>query len=92
MYLLTAYDRVWEPTIWTMSAQGFNYQNVKLGSLSIEEYAVYQAARAIEDNCCNILVGDLASEELVSDDAFMLITGALLLAIFGEQILKGEWW
>lgn len=92
MYLLTAYDRVWESVIWSMTEKGFEYSTVKVGSLTTEEYAVFQAARAIEENSRNILVGDLASADLVSDNAFMLITGALLLAIFGEKILKGDWW
>ena len=92
MYLLTAYSSIWETAVWCMSEDGFDYRTMCVGSLSTNESAVYQAARAIEVNSRNILAGDLASEELVSDDAFMLITGALLLAIFGEQILKGEWW
>ena len=92
MYLLTAYDRVWESVIWSMTEKGFDYSTVKAGSMTTEEYTVFQAARAIEENSRNILVGDLASADLVSDDAFILITGALLLAIFEERILKGGWW
>ena len=42
-------------------------------------YSVYQAAKAIAVGCCNITLADLASPELVTDEAFHLITGALLM-------------
>ena len=50
----------------------------------------YQAAKAIAVGCCNITLADLASPELVTDEAFHLITGALLMAKYGDAILNLE--
>ena len=53
-------------------------------------YSVYQAAKAIAVGCCNITLADLASPELVTDEAFHLITGALLMAKYGDAVLNLE--
>ena len=55
-----------------------------------ELYSVYQAAKAIAVGCCNITLADLASPELVTDEAFHLITGALLMAKYGDVVLNLE--
>ena len=55
-----------------------------------ELYSVYQAAKAIAIGCCNITLADLASPELVTDEAFHLITGALLMAKYGDVVLNLE--
>ena len=78
--------------MWCVSEDGFDDKAMRVGSLNANEYAVYQAAKAIEVNSRNILVGDLARKNVVSDEGFLLITGALLMAIFGEDVLKEEWW
>lgn len=87
LYLLTSYDAVWEKVIWHMDGKGFDFDHVRLGGLTTEQYAVYQAAKAIAGGGRNITIGDLTSPELVTDEAFGLITGALLLASFGDVIL-----
>ena len=52
--------------------------------------AFTQAAKAIAVGCCNITLADLASPELVTDEAFHLITGALLMAKYGDAVLNLE--
>ena len=88
LYLLTAYDAVWEKVIWHMDGKGFDFDHVKLGNLTTEQYAVYQAAKAITGAGRNITISDLTSPELVTEEAFGLITSALLLAGFGDPILS----
>ena len=56
---------------------------LRMGFSSIE-------AKAIADGCCNITLADLASPELVTDEAFHLITGALLMAKYGDVVLNLE--
>ena len=55
-----------------------------------ELYSVYQAAKAISTGSRNITLADLASPELVTDEAFHLIVCALLLAKYGDAILNFE--
>ena len=59
-------------------------------SIQTELYSVYQAAKAISTGSRNIALADLASPELVTDEAFHLIVCALLLAKYGDAILNFE--
>ena len=60
------------------------------GGSNLELYSVYQAAKAIAVGSCNITLADLASPELVTDEAFHLIICALLMAKYGDVILNLE--
>ena len=77
LFLLTAYESLWRRMVWKCGNDGFDFQSVRLGGIEPELYSVYQAAKAIAVGCCNITLADLASPELVTDEAFHLITGAL---------------
>lgn len=88
MYLLAAYEPVWAAMIWHMSKEGFDFQNVHLGSLTIEQYDAYQAAKCILTGSRSVTAGDLADRMLISEETFWLITGALLIACFGEVVLE----
>ena len=90
LYLLTAYESLWRRMVWKCGNDGFDFRNVQLGGIEPELYSVYQAAKAIAVGCCNITLADLASPELVTDEAFHLITGALLMAKYGDAVLNLE--
>ena len=81
----TAYESLWRRMVWKCGNDGFDFQSVRLGGIEPELYSVYQAAKAIAVGCCNITLADLASPELVTDEAFHLITGALLMAKYGDD-------
>ena len=80
LFLLTAYESLWRRMVWKCGNNGFDFQNVRLGGIEPELYSVYHAAKAIAVGCCNITLADPASPKLVTDEAFYLITGALLMA------------
>ena len=80
LFLLTAYESLWRRMVWKCGNDGFDFQSVRLGGIEPELYSIYQAAKAIAIGCCNITLADLASPELVTDESFHLITGALLMA------------
>ena len=88
LFLLTAYESLWRRMIWKCGNDGFDLQAVHLRGIKPELYSVYQAAKAIAVGGCNITLADLASPELVSDEAFQLIICALLMAKYGEVILN----
>lgn len=90
LFLLTAYESLWRRMVWKCGNDGFDFQSVRLGGIDPELYSVYQAAKAIAVGCCNITLADLASPELVTDVAFHLITGALLMAKYGDVVLNLE--
>ena len=90
LFLLTAYEDIWRRMIWKFDARGFDFQSVQLSGIQPELYSVYQAAKAISTGSRNITLADLASPELVTDEAFHLIVCALLLAKCGDAILNFE--
>ena len=90
LFLLTAYEDIWRRMIWKFDARGFDFQSVQLSGIQPELYSVYQAVKAISTGNRNIILADLASPELVTDEAFHLIVCALLLAKYGDAILNFE--
>lgn len=90
LYLLTAYDSLWRRMVWKCGNDGFDFQAVHLRGIKPELYSVYQAAKAIAVGSSNITLADLASPELVTDEAFQLIICALLMAKYGDVVLNLE--
>ena len=90
LFLLTAYEDIWRRVIWKFDSDGFDFQSIQLSGIQPELYSVYQAAKAIAIGSHNITTADLASPELVTDEAFQLIICALLLAKYGDVILNFE--
>ena len=90
LFLLTAYDDIWRRVIWKVEDNGFDFDSVRLAGIQPELYSVYQAAKAISIGSQNITIADLASRELVTDEAFQLIICALLLAKYGDAISNLE--
>ena len=90
LFLLTAYESLWRRMVWKCGNDGFDFQAVHLRGIKPELYSVYQAAKAIAVGSCNITLADLASPELVTDEAFQLIINALLMAKYGDVVLNLE--
>ena len=90
LYLLTAYESLWRRMVWKCGNDGFDFQSVHLRGIKPELYSVYQAAKAIAVGSSNITLADLASPELVTDEAFQLIINALLMAKYGDVVLNLE--
>lgn len=90
LFLLTAYESLWRRMVWKCGNDGFDFQAVHLRGIKPELYSVYQAAKAIAVGSSNITLADLASPELITDEAFHLIICALLMAKYGDVILNLE--
>ena len=72
------------------TAAAFDFPAIRLSGIHPELYSIYQAAKTISVGGDNIVIEDLAFSELVSDRAFRLILGALLLCRYGEVVLNLE--
>ena len=90
LFLLTSDNELWRRVLWHFDGNSFDFSSIQLAGIHPEQYCVYQAAKAIASGSENITMEDLAFPELVSDRAFRLIIGALLLCRYGEIILNLE--
>ena len=82
--------RLWQRVLWHFDSSGFDFPAIRLSGIHPELYSIYQAAKTISVGGDNIVIEDLAFSELVSDRAFRLILGALLLCRYGEVVLNLE--
>lgn len=89
-YSICNYDNIWSRVIWHFDEYGFDFSSISLSGIQPELYSVYQAAKGIAVGSRNITIDDLASPELITDEAFQLIICALLLAKYGDAILNLE--
>ena len=90
LFLLTADEELWQRVLWHFDSSGFDFSAIRLSGIHPELYSIYQAAKTISVGGDNIVIEDLAFSELVSDRAFRLILGALLLCRYGEVVLNLE--
>ena len=90
LLLLTADEELWQRVLWHFDSSGFDFPAIRLSGIHPELYSIYQAAKTISVGGDNIVIEDLAFSELVSDRAFRLILGALLLCRYGEVVLNLE--
>ena len=90
LFLLTADEELWQRVLWHFDSSGFDFPAIRLSGIHPELYSIYQAAKTISVGGDNIVIEDLAFSELVSDRAFRLILGALLLCRYGEAVLNLE--
>ena len=90
LFLLTADEELWQRVLWHFDSSGFDFPVIRLSGIHPELYSIYQAAKTISVGGDNIVIEDLAFSELVSDRAFRLILGALLLYRYGEVVLNLE--
>ena len=90
LLLLTADEELWQRVLWHFDSSGFDFPAIRLSGIHPELYSIYQAAKTISVGGDNIVIEDLAFSELVSDRAFRLILGALLLCKYGEVVLNLE--
>lgn len=90
LFLLAADEGLWQRVLWHFDSSGFDFPAIRLSGIHPELYSIYQAAKTISVGGDNIVIEDLAFSELVSDRAFRLILGALLLCRYGEVVLNLE--
>lgn len=59
-----------------------------LASISVSDYAVYQAAKTLYTEKTCIYIDELADESLIDDDTFILIVNSFLIVRHGAGILR----
>ena len=76
--------RVWNACM----PQGFEPMFLVMRGVSAHDYTLIQAAKALMCGGLGLTLYDLADREVVDDKAFNLIVNALLIANYGNDVLK----
>ena len=87
LYLFSAYFDVWRRVGWKNRDNDFAFDLSKLRGIQTELYGVFYVGKSIALGK-TIDFDDLASPELISDEAFRLIIYALLIAQYGSAVLR----
>lgn len=90
MYLLTASDTLLARTAGCFTVDGIDFHFVSLPGISLDDYILYKAAVCYYTKEGGVTLGELADENLVSDQIFRLVINGLLIAKYGlvATILK----
>ncbi len=90
MYLLTANEDIADRTSDCFCKNGIMLHYAVTKDITPHNYALLGAAKDIYTDSSGIILGDLASSEIVDNLAFGLIVNALLIARYGCAVLKIE--
>ncbi|MBR2895370.1 MAG: hypothetical protein IKC03_06905 [Oscillospiraceae bacterium] len=87
LYLFTAYFDLWRRVIWKIRRNKFDFVSMNIRGIKPAQYSVYHIGKQIASGDFGIPAEDLASPEIIPDEAFRLIIYALLIAQYGSAIL-----
>ncbi|MBP3509291.1 hypothetical protein [Oscillibacter sp.] len=89
VFLLASSDQLWERytmgNCWNISYSSQLKKNV--GALSLQDYALYQAAKTFQTGNQHITYTDLIDPELVDDSTLRLIVDAMMILRYGDAVL-----
>ena len=89
VFLLASSDQLWERSTlgncWNISCPSQLKKNV--GALSLQDYALYQAAKTFQTGNQHITYTDLIDPELVDDSTLRLIVDAMMILRYGDAVL-----
>ena len=83
LYLLTADCRLWSQVRKNVHAAGIRFQDVKLGGISPEAYALFMTAKDLYCGTKHITIRDLADTKLVSPQLFGILCEAMTIRRYG---------
>lgn len=88
LYLLTANEDIWRRAYNGFSIGGIETDYIRLHGISIPNYALVQAAKALYRDTDHFTLEDLEDCEAVNTGTFRLIVNAILIARYGRDVLK----
>ncbi|MFI3226634.1 MAG: hypothetical protein R3Y09_04395 [Clostridia bacterium] len=88
IYMLTASSHLWETVESHVIPHKINFDQVNLRCVNLDEYAYYQMARMLYDSVPRIKFGEMADEDLITDDVFKLFVHGMLVQVHGAEVLS----
>lgn len=88
VFLLSADEKLWEKTHRQMSDTGIYFNQVRLGSVTLEQYILFHAAKDAYHGTKHIRLSELTDRELVPDEILRLIVNAFVIERYGMDIAE----
>lgn len=92
VFLLSADEELWNTVRRSIQDTGIYFDRVKLGSVTLEQYILFHAAKDIYCGTKHIRLSELTDRELISDEILRLIVNAFVIEKCGVDIVKQEVW
>ena len=71
---------------------GIYFDRIRLGSVTLEHYILFHAARAVYLGTKHIRLAELTDRELIPDEILRLIVNAFVMERYGVDIVEREVW
>ncbi len=88
LYLLSAYDDLWENVLPHLSRHRVVYECVDVSKLSPNSYALLCMAYDIEYGTSHTDLNDLSSDEVVDFDIFCALCCAIVINAYGHDAVR----
>ncbi|MBQ7920667.1 MAG: hypothetical protein IJ324_12100 [Lachnospiraceae bacterium] len=90
VFLLSADEELWETVRENVLDTGIYFDRVRLGSVTLEQYILFHAAKDVYNRTKHIRLSELADRELIPDEILKLIVNAFVIEKCGVEIVKQE--
>ena len=92
VFLLSADENLWDRVSRKVPDTGIYFERIKLGSVTLEQYILFHAARDVYQGTRHIRLSELADRELIPDEILKLIVNAFVIEKCGVEMIKQEVW
>ncbi len=90
VFLLSADEKLWKLVHGSVLDTGIYFNRIKLGSVNVEQYILFHAAKDIYSGSRHIRLAELTDRELISDEMLRLIVNAFVIEKCGVGIIRRE--
>ena len=92
VFLLSADEELWNIVRRNVLDTGIYFERIRLGSVTLEQYILFHAARDVYQGTKHIRLSELTDRELISDEILKLIVNAFVIEKCGLKMIKEEVW
>ena len=88
LYLITAKESLWRQTEPALRGSTIVLSSICAKGLNVQDYSLYQMAKALRRREILVSPGELADKKLTSDETLRLIVNAVLIAMCGQSVIN----
>ena len=92
VFLLSADEELWDRVSRNVLDTGIYFERIRLGSVTLEQYILFHAAKDVYQGTKHIRLSELADRELIPDEILKLIVNAFVIEKCGVEMIMQEVW